>query len=599
MSGSRIAVLPPDVADRIAAGEVVERPASVVKELVENALDAGATAIDIEIREGGRALIRVSDDGAGMTRDDATLAIARHATSKIRDAEDLVGVASFGFRGEALPAIGSVSHLSIESATDDGAGVRVEVSGGTLRGVYAAARRRGTTVIVEALFHNTPARQKFLRGTRSEWRAISELLHTLALVRRDVRLTVTHDGKEQLALAPAKDLRTRVSALWGAEAADRLVAVNDIQGTISVSGLVERPADVGTAGRRVFITVNGRAVRDLGVVRAAESAYRSTIPSGVRPTLLLNVTLPGADVDVNVHPAKAEVRFRDRWTLERAVERAVRQALGTEDAVASVGIVRGVPEFAPLGRALGVEVLRQASPMAPAPLFDAATAGDAAVTSARGAADAPDGHGQGEYAPGEHAPRTADEIVVPPLVQFHRTYITFERHDALVLIDQHAAHERVLYERFLSAFEGGEMPAQRLLFPLTLHLTPAEAEVFEAEHETLHKLGFEAEVFGGNAIAVHAVPSPHPRFDAERCLRDTLAALTGDRAPSTHARHTRLIATVACKAAVKSGDLLSPEEMRGLYVALARTTLAAHDVHGRATILQLGWDELDRRFGRR
>jgi len=591
MIGSRIAVLPPDVADRIAAGEVVERPASVVKELVENALDAGATAIDIEIREGGRALIRVSDDGGGMTREDATLAIARHATSKIRDAEDLVGVASFGFRGEALPAIGSVSHLSIESATEDGAGVRVEVSGGTLRGVYDAARRRGTTVAVEALFHNTPARQKFLRGTRSEWRAISELLHTLALVRRDVRLTVTHDGKEQLALAPAKDLRARVSALWGAEAADRLVAVNDIQGTISVSGLVERPTDVGTAGRRVFITVNGRAVRDLGVVRAAESAYRSTISSGLRPTLLLHVTLPGSDVDVNVHPAKAEVRFRDRWTVERAVERAVRQALGTEDAVASVGIVRGVPEFAPLGRALGVEVLRQAAPMAPAPLFDLDRGADvAAASETEVGADA---------AHGDSSHTTPDEIVVPPLVQFHRTYITFERHDALVLIDQHAAHERVLYERFLTAFEGGEMPAQRLLFPLTLHLTPAEAEVFESEQETLNKLGFEAELFGGHAIAVHAVPSPHPRFDAERCLRETLAALTGDRSPSTHARHTRLIATVACKAAVKSGDLLSPEEMRGLYLALARTTLAAHDVHGRATILQLGWDELDRRFGRR
>jgi len=592
MSGARIAVLPPDVADRIAAGEVVERPASVVKELVENALDAGATAIDIEIREGGRALMRVSDDGGGMTRDDATLAIARHATSKIRDAEDLVGVASFGFRGEALPAIGSVSHLSIESATEDGAGVRVEVSGGTLRGVHDAARRRGTTVTVEGLFHNTPARQKFLRGTRSEWRAISELLHTLALVRRDVRLTVTHDGKEQLALAPAKDLRARVSALWGAAAADRLVAVNDVHGTIAVAGLVERPTDVGTAGRRVFITVNGRAVRDLGIVRAAESAYRSTIPSGVRPTLLLNVTLPGSEVDVNVHPAKAEVRFRDRWTVERAVERAVRLALGTEDAVASVGIVRGVPEVAPLGRALGVEALRQLSPHAPAPLFDIASGPDVA------AAVAAESGGEGTEHD-ERAPAAADEIVVPPLVQFHRTYITFERHDALVLIDQHAAHERVLYERFLAAFEGGEMPAQRLLFPLTLHLTPAEAEVFEAEAETLHKLGFEAEVFGGNAIAVHAVPSPHPRFDAERCLRDTLAALTGDRSPSTHARHTRLIATVACKAAVKAGDLLSPEEMRGLYIALARTTLAAHDVHGRATILQLGWDELDRRFGRR
>lgn len=580
MSHPRIAILAPDVADRIAAGEVVERPASVVKELVENALDAGATAIDIEIREGGRALIRVSDDGSGMSREDAQLAIARHATSKIRDAEDLVGVASFGFRGEALPAIGSVSHLSIESAVEDGAGVRVEVSGGTLRGVHDAARRRGTTVAVESLFHNTPARQKFLRGARSEWRAIADLLHTVALVRRDVRITVTHDGKEQLALAPARDLATRVGALWGADAADRLVPVDDLQGAIRVSGLVERPSEVGSGTRRVLLTVNGRAIRDTGLVRAAESAYRSTISAGLRPSLLLQVQLPGAEVDVNVHPAKAEVRFRDRWTVERAVERAVRLALGTEDAAAGIGIVRGVPEFAPLGRALGVEVLRQPAAAAPAPLFD-----DAAPELR----DTPDV---------ASAAAVEEEIVVPPLFQFHRTYIAFERPDALVLIDQHAAHERVLYERFLAAFEGGAMPSQRLLFPLTLHLSPIESEMYEAEQGTFQKIGFEGEAFGGSSLVIHAVPAPHPRFDAERCLRDSLAALTGDREPSAHARHTRLIATIACKAAVKSGDLLSPEEMRGLYLALARTTLPAHDVHGRATILQLGWGEIDRRFGR-
>lgn len=582
MSAPRIAILPPDVADRIAAGEVVERPASVVKELVENALDAGATALDIAVQEGGRHLIRISDDGSGMSREDATLAIARHATSKIRDAEDLVGVTSFGFRGEALPAIGSVSHLTIESAMDDGAGVRIEVSGGALRGVHAAARRRGTTVTVESLFHNTPARQKFLRGARSEWRAIIDLLHTVALVRRDVRLTVTHDGKEQLALPPAPDLRARVAALWGAEAADRFVPVNDVQGVFRVSGLVERPSDVGTGTRRVLLTVNGRAVRDIGLVRAAEAAYHSTIPSGVRPSVLLQLDMPGTEVDVNVHPAKAEVRFRDRWTLERAVERAVRRALGTEEAAAAVGFVRHVPApLPPLGQPVGVELLRHTPAATPAPLFE---------HQEDPAASGPD------VDPAED-PATA--IVVPPLFQFHRTYIAFERPDALVLIDQHAAHERVLYERFLHAFEGGELPSQRLLFPLTLHLSPQEAEVFETEQEALTTLGFEGESFGGYSIQIQAVPAPHPRFDAERCLRETLAALTGDRAPSAHARHTRLIATVACKAAVKSGDLLSGEEMRALYLALARTTLPAHDVHGRATILQLGWDELDRRFGRR
>jgi DNA mismatch repair protein MutL len=335
------------------------------------------------------------------------------------------------------------------------------------------------------------------------------------------------------------ELVSRVSALWGADAADRFVPVNDVQGVFRVTGLVERPTDVGTGTRRVLLTVNGRAVRDIGIVRAAEAAYHSTIPSGVRPSVLLQLDIPGGEVDVNVHPAKAEVRFRDRWTLERAVERAVRRALGTEESAASVGFVRHVPAaLPPLGQPLGVEMLRQVPAAAPVPLFDVAD-GDPAST--------PDV---------EPAEDPAAAIIVPPLFQFHRTYIAFERPDALVLIDQHSAHERVLYERFLHAFEGGEFPSQRLLFPLTLHLSPAEAEVFEAEQEALTKLGFEGEAFGGHSISVQSVPAPHPRFDAERCLRETLAALTGDRAPSAHARHTRLIATVACKAAVKSGDIL-------------------------------------------
>jgi DNA mismatch repair protein MutL len=585
-----VAILPADVADRIAAGEVVERPASVVKELVENALDAGAMAIDVEIRDGGRALIRVSDDGTGMPEADARLAIARHATSKIRDAEDLVGVGSFGFRGEALPAIGSVSQLRIETATEDGAGVAVAVSGGTLVGVTPIARRRGTTVSVEALFYNTPARQKFLRGARSEWRAIVELMGTMALVRRDVRFRLVHDGKEQWQLPAAASLRARLGPLWGGEVAERLVAVDDVQGAIHVAGLVERPTDVGTTSSQVLVLVNGRAVRDVGIVRAAEAAYKSTIPAGTRPSLVLEVTLPGREVDVNVHPAKAEVRFVDRWTVERAVERAVRRALGTEDAIASVGTMpRAEMPQALFGTPLPVEVLRQVAPNAAAPLFD----------SDAGATDQPEAAGSAETHPATAtAPAAVPELIVPPLIQFHRTYIAFERGDALVLIDQHSAHERVLYERFMGALERGDAPSQRLLFPLTLHLSPAEAEVFEAHRALFVGLGFDAEAFGGNSVLVHAVPNPHPRFDAERCLRETLAALTGDRLPSTIARHERLAATVACKAAVKAGDLLAPEEMRALFLALARTTLPAHDVHGRATILQLTWDELDRRFGR-
>ena len=591
MSAPRISILPSAVADQIAAGEVVERPASVVKELVENALDAGAHSIEVTIGEGGRALVRVADDGHGMERDDASLAVERHATSKIHAASDLVGVSTFGFRGEALPSIGSVARLEIETATSDGAGTRVRVVGGRRELVDTAARRKGTTVTVESLFFNTPARQKFMKGVRSEWRAIQDTLTAMALSRRDVRFVVVHDGREVMSLAPAATFRDRVSALWGA-AADSLVAVDDVSGPFRVAGLVERPADVGLASRRVFLSVNGRAVRDNGIIRAAEAAYRSTIPSGVRPTVLLELTVPASDVDVNVHPAKAEVRFRDRWTVERAVERAVRHALGTGDSAPFAYVVRGgTLEPQP---SVDVDILR-ANPDETTPLFRASGSGDGDSSRTAGRSSA--GHDvRGD--PGETAGAPPD-VIVPPLMQLRRTWMMFESNDAVVLIDQHSAHERILYERFMLGMAGGDAASQTLLFPLTLHLSPAEFEAFDEHRELFAKLGFQAEPFGGLALAVHAVPAPHARFDAERCLRESLAALAGDRSPSTLARHERLAATVACKGAVKAGDALASDEMRALYIGLARTTLPAHDVHGRSTIVQLTWDELERRFGRR
>ncbi len=591
MTGPAVAVLPSAVADQIAAGEVVERPASVVKELVENALDAGATALDVTVEDGGRALIRVADDGHGMARADATLAVERHATSKIRSAADLVGVASFGFRGEALPSIGSVSRLAIETATSDGAGTRVRVVGGVREAVEAASRRRGTTVTVESLFYNTPARAKFMKGVRSEWRAIQEALTAMALTRRGVRLTVTHDGREAMALPAAKTLRERVGALWGPSVADGLVAVDDVSGPIRVAGLVERPSDVGLASRRVFLSVNGRAVRDAGVVRAAEAAYRSTLPAGVRPTVLLELTVPAGDVDVNVHPAKAEVRFRDRWSVERAVERAVRHALGTGDAAPFVYApsASGAAFNAP--QAVDVAELRSSMPT-PGPLF-----GDDSARSLAAGAGADSARPPGSA----HVPLvpvfTPETLLIPQLTQLRSTWLMSESETGVVLIDQHSAHERILYERFMTSF-AGDAESQSLLFPLTLHLTPAELEAFDANATFLAKVGFQVEHFGGNAIAVHAVPAPHARFDAERCLRETLAELAGDRESSTLARHERLAATVACKGAIKAGEALSQDEMRALYAGLARTTLPAYDVHGRATIVKLSWDELERRFGR-
>ena len=565
---------------------MVERPASVVKELIENALDAGATSIDVAIEDGGRQTIRVSDDGIGMTRDDAVLSLARHATSKIRTANDLVGVRSFGFRGEALAAISSVSHLELETAPHDGAGTIVRAAGGAVLDVAEAARRRGTTVKVSRLFYNAPARHKFLRGRLSEWRAILDAIGAMALTRRDVRVSVAHDGKKALVLPVASVLRDRLAGVYGSEFAARLLDVDDLSGTTHVAGLVERPSDVGTATRRVFVSVNGRAVRDIGIVRAAETAYRSTIPAGVRPTLFLDVVVAADSVDVNVHPAKAEVRFRDRWQIERVVETAVRRALGTFDAGALFGRPAWVVSPAPLSNIqapVDVEALQPPSDDPRGGLFEGEPEPSSIIADT----------------PVDHAAGPRQTVDVPPLTQLQRTYLMFEHDQGIVLVDQHSAHERVLYEQFMRALEQGEQPGQRLLFPMTLHLGPAESEAFEQHRELFERLGFEIEGFGGHTLLVRAVPMPHPRFDPERCLRETLAALTGDREAGAHARHERLAATVACKAAIKAGDALSPAEMRALFIALRDTTLPAHDVHGRATIVQLAWDEIERRFGRR
>jgi DNA mismatch repair protein MutL len=580
---TRIAVLPSAVADQIAAGEVVERPASVVKELVENALDAGATAIDIQADDGGKQRIRVSDDGIGMERDDAVLSLERHATSKIRSAGDLVGVPTFGFRGEAIPAICSVSQFEIETAATDGAGTHVIAAGGAVQQVEDASRRRGTTVTVGRLFYNAPARQKFLRSSRSEWRSILDVVSTMALTRRDVRLSLAHDGKEVLALPPTHSLRERVAALWSAEYASRFVSVDDVVGAIHVSGLAERPADVGMASRRVHLAVNGRAIRDTGIVRGAEAAYRSVIPSGIRPSLFLEVVVPADTVDINVHPAKAEVRFRDRWVVERAVEQAVRRALGTMESAASLGApvwTQNLPDTSSSSfsfESAGPRDWRREN----TPLLEHAEADEMAAQDDR------------------HPVSGAEQSDVPPLIQLRHTWMMFESEGGVVLIDQHSAHERVLYEKFMAAIDSGASPSQRLLFPLTLQLSAAESEALDAHRDVFQALGYDLGDFGGQTVIAHAVPTPHPRFDAERCLRDTLTALTGDRAPSGAARHQHLAATVACKAAIKAGDALAPEEMRALFIALRDCKLPAHDVHGRQAIVQLSWDELERRFGRK
>src|SRR5919112_766449 len=338
----RVAILPDAVADQIAAGEVVERPASVVKELVENALDAAARHIRVELENGGKVLIEVSDDGSGMGREDAVLALDRHATSKVRSAADLVGVATFGFRGEALPAIASVARLGL--LTSDGTtGTELAVAGGRLDRVADGVRQRGTTITVRALFFNTPARRKFLRSAASESRAAQDAIATLALAHPQVGFDLEVDGTTRLAVPPGQTPEERLADVWGRALAGTLIPVGHAAGGFAVSGFVQRPGDAQPTGRRTQLFVNGRPFKDPFLIRAAEAGYRAAIHPGDRPSLYIRIDVAPEDVDVNVHPAKLEVRFRDRIGVERVVEEAVRAALGALVAAAPVGEWRPMP----------------------------------------------------------------------------------------------------------------------------------------------------------------------------------------------------------------------------------------------------------------
>ncbi len=558
-----IAVLAPQVADQIAAGEVVERPASVVKELVENALDAGAQTVRVEIADGGKSLIRVSDDGSGMSRADAELALARHATSKIREAADLIGVGTFGFRGEALPAIASVSRFELETSPDGRTGTRLRSTGGKRESADDLVRQRGTTVTVRGLFFNTPARRKFLRAQATETRAVAEAITLLALARPDVAFTLTSDDRTLIDVRPATRPVDRVHALWGRALADTLVPIAHREGPLEVRGFAQRPAQAKPAGRKGHVFVRGRPIRDPFILRAAEAGYRSTIAPGDRPSLILFLDLPGDAVDVNVHPAKLEVRFRDKFFVEKVVGEAVRRALGPLASAAPLGVG---------GQELGA---------------GAAWAGIGGSM--------PAGAPQELFAAGSLTPDTRH---LAPLLQVFDTYLVFQTGEGLAIVDQHSAHERVLYERALRQLTGDGAPAQRLLLPLTLEFTAPELEAIEANRELLRRVGYEVEPFSGRAVVVHTAPNPHPRFDAARCLGELVADLAGGRFGGWANRLERFAATYACRAAIKAGQRLDPDEMRELVTRLLAATLPAHDVHGRPTVVQLPREELERRFGR-
>ncbi len=578
-----IRILPDHVANQIAAGEVVERPSSVVKELVENALDAGASRISVRLRDGGKAKIEVSDNGIGMSKADALLALDRHATSKIRIAEDLRGVRSFGFRGEALPSIAAVSRFELHTATRPEEGVRVRVDFGRIRSATDRPRKRGTTVGVRSLFHDLPARAKFLGPAAAEARRASEALVLLALSNPEVGFRLESGRRVLLDAPPAGGVLDRIRRIWG-DLADTLIPIGGGEAGGPVSGFVQRPDSARAGGSRRYTFVNGRPFRDPGLLAVVDDAFRTTVVPGIRPSVFLRLEAVPGDVDVNVHPGKAEVRFRDRAGIEEAVRSAVREALRGLQSVQTIGAPKrevtafGSPKPGGTRRAKTIF-----DPMPQYKLFDVARIPLAAVSEGRA-----------------KEPDTSRSFSGPELWQLHDRYILTATQEGLIIIDQHSAHERVLYEEIMARFEEGDTSAQALLFPVTMRFSPSEAVAVNEIEGLLRRIGFELEPFGECTFVLQAAPHPHPRFDAEQCLREMVRELTegSPLVDSARNQHERIAMSMACKGAVKAGEPLSKDEARELFDRLFATKLPGHDVHGRPTILRLSTEELDRRFGR-
>ncbi len=577
-----IRVLPPEVANKIAAGEVVERPASVVKELVENALDAGATDIHVEVRDGGRRFVRVADNGQGIPSAEVETAFAHHATSKVQVADDLFRVQTLGFRGEALPSIAAVSHVTlITRAAQEEAGSYLRIEGGHTVSHRSQGAPVGTTISVENLFFNTPARRKFLRSAATESAWIATLVSSYALAYPECRFTLLNDGRRALQSPGSGALHDALVTVYGTDVASKMLALpEDDDAPVQVSGYVGIPSLHRANRKYITFFVNRRWVRTPMLSAAVTQAYRSIVPTGRFPIAVLNIRIDLAELDVNVHPAKTEVKFRDSNAIFRLVERKVRRLLVDEAPVASAqrlvtetGGGAPVPPSVPgswAGRQglLGLEAQR--------------TAGDPAQADSVPLID-------------ERQPRRLPVLRV--LGQVHQTYIIAEGPDGLYLIDQHTAHERVLLERLRAQREQMAVPSQSLLEPATIELTPEQQAVAEEQSETLALLGFALEHFGGNTWLVRTIPEVLRGKELAPALAEILDNARRDR--SELSWEERLLMYAACRGAVKAGDPLSLDEMRALIRQLEETDMSRTCAHGRPTVIRLSQAQLEREFGRR
>ncbi len=595
--------LPDVLINQIAAGEVVERPASVVKELVENALDAGARRIDIDLEEGGVRLIRIRDDGGGIPADELPLAIARHATSKIGSLDDLEAVATLGFRGEALPSIASVSRFSMTSRrADDAHGAMLQVDGGHVGAVLPSPHPQGTTVEIRDLFYNVPARRKFLRAERTEMGHIEEWLRALALVRPDVELRVSHNGKPSRRYKGEDELFSgaRLGETLGQDFADAALRVEHAAAGLMLQGWIAKPTYSRASADQQYVYVNGRSIRDRSIAHAVRQAYADVLFHGRQPAYVLFLELDPTRVDVNVHPAKHEVRFRDARLIHDFVYRTLHEALAETRAGTATGIdaLQAVQTQASGGATTPFPSWSRPMPQSNLALRVDETRAGYAGLYARPAWDA------------SAMPATAaetpplpshDDTLVPPLgyavAQLHGIYILSEAADGMIVVDMHAAHERIGYEKLKTAHDGEGVRMQPLLVPQTVAVSEREADVAEAESATLAELGFEVSRSGPQSLLLRSVPALLAHGDSDALLRDVLADLR-EHGDSRRVRDARdeLLSTMACHGAVRANRRLTVPEMNALLRQMENTERSGQCNHGRPTWAHFPLADIDRWF---
>jgi DNA mismatch repair protein MutL len=591
-----IHLLPPEVASQIAAGEVVERPASVVKELLENSLDAGARQISIHIREAGQRLVEVADDGCGIPTNEIILSVERHATSKLISADDLFSIETLGFRGEALASIGSVSRLTITSrvSTAD-SGSRLQVDGGQVSQVQKVGAPVGTVVRVEDLFYNVPARLKFLKHPSTERRHIDQLVTRYALAYPDVRFHLYQDERPSLMTSGNGNRREILATLYGVEVARQMLEVLAEEEDLSISGFIS-PISLSRSNRReIIFFVNGRPVQDPALGTALVRAYHTLLMVGRYPLSILLLQLPADSVDVNVHPTKAEVRFKNADLIFRGVQRAVRRALLAHSPVPSIsGNLHWQAEAA------SKNAVRQIDPAWNISTNFNNQAPDTFSTTQ----DLPSGPSKGQ------SKLTGFGVPLLRLIgQIASAYLVAEGPDGLYLIDQHAAHERVLFESFMAMWADDHLtedsgreqkiPSQALLQPVNVDLPPASARLVEEQLSVLNQLGFQVELFGKGSFLVRSIPSLLAGMDPSAALSVIVEEFEEDETPLKAQTEARIIARVCKRAAVKAGQVLSPDEQKALLLDLEACQSPRTCPHGRPTMIHLSVDLLERQFGRK